>query len=503
MQLLRASGLYLRSVGVTRTLACAIAAAGFAAAAHADGVDLGSVKDQLPTMPNLSVAGVTIYGTIDVGYGYQTHGYEYSGALYTGQQYQIYGSSLGGLHAISGLTNNALSNSTVGVKVEESIGLGFTAIGKLDTGFNPLSGEIADACQSLIRDANAHVNGTTIQAFGDGSRCGQAFNGEAYGGLSSSTYGTLKIGRQQSLMFDALATYDPMALSYAMSPFGWSGFFGAGVGSTETARWDESVKYIYQYGPAHAAVMYADGSPDSSIQQNAWGADLGITYKGLSIDGLYTNERGAVNSQFGLLTGNNINQLYYFITNNQAWSVLGKYTFELGCCCCGLKDGGLKDEGPSDKVTIYGGYVHTDMTQGSAPGLGDPGGTTIGGYLLSINNLIFLSTRTLQTEYAGAKYETGPWAFTAAYYHLSQDSFSEKNDLKGTTGGCWVNQFTCAGDYWASSYLVDYTFNKYFDIYAGVTLSQIKGGLAHSSLSNDPYVQTDNTSVVSGLRLKF
>ncbi len=461
-------------------------------------------------MPNLSVAGVTVYGVIDVGYGYETHGYQYSGALYTGQQYQIYGSSKP-TSAISGLTNNALSNSTIGVKVEESIGLGFTAIGNIDTGFNPLSGEIADACQSLIRAANALKNGTTLQAFGDGSRCGQAINDEAWAGLSSSTYGTLKVGRQLSLMFDGVIAYDPMGGSYALSPLGWSGFFAAGVGSTETSRWDEAVKYIFQYGPAHAAVMYADGSEDSSIQQGAWAANLGIAFKGFSIDGFYTNERGAVNSQLGTLgttgtppAGTDVNDLYYFLTNNQAWSVMGKYTFELGCCCCeSLKDGGLKDEGPSDKVTIFAGYVHTDQTGNDSPGLGDPGGTTIGGYNLFINNIILLSTRTIETEWVGAKYQTGAWAFTGVYYHASQGSFSEENYLEKTTGGCWVNAFTCSGTYNEASFLVDYTFTKHFDIYAGIGWSDIKGGLAHSSLNNDPYAETDNTTVVTGMRLKF
>ncbi|MGO8954628.1 MAG: porin [Rhodomicrobium sp.] len=520
MQLLRASGSYLRSVGITRTLACAIAAAGFAAAAHADDVSVDSMKDQLPTMPNLSTAGVTVYGVIDVGYGYQTHGYEYSGALYTGQQYQIYGSNEPA-HAISSLTNNALSTSAIGVKVEESIGLGFTAIANIDTNFNPLSGEIADACASLVRLANALKNGTTIQAYGDGSRCGQAINDNAWAGLSSSTYGTLTVGRQWALMNDAALTYDPMAESYALSPLGWSGFFAAGVGSTETARWDNSVKYIFQYGPAHAAVMYADGGPDSSIQGSAWGADAGITYKGFSIDGLYTNERGAVNAQLGTLgapgplAGTDVNDLYYFLTDNEAWSVMGKYTFELGCCCCeSLKDGGLKDQGPSDKVTVFAGYVHTDMTRfddnGIGYGPGKSGGTTIGGYVLLINNIQLLSTRTIQTEWAGAKYETGPWAFVGAYYHASQSSFSEDNYFAtnnpphvGGVGGCNINAFACSGDYDEASALVDYTFNKHFDIYAGIGWSDIKGGLAHSSTSNDAYVQTDNTTVVTGMRLKF
>jgi predicted porin len=71
------------------------------------------------------------------------------------------------------------------------------------------------------------------------------------------------------------------------------------------------------------------------------------------------------------------------------------------------------------------------------------------------------------------------------------------------TGGCSVNAGACAGDLNQVSFLVDYTFTKHFDVYAGVSYQNISGGLAHSLFSNDPYNATDNTTFVSGLRLKF
>ena len=372
--------------------------------------------------------------------------------------------------------------------------MGFVAIGKLDTGFNPMYGTIADACQSLVTLANSLVHGSQLQAFGDGSRCGQAINGEAYAGLSNSSYGTLTLGRQNSLELDAMAKYDPMGLSYSMSLLGWSGFSGAGAGSTETARWDDSAKYVFQYGPVHAAVMYSDGSQDAQLHGDLVAGNIGGTYHGFSLDALYTNEKGAVNAQLGTLTGADINQLYYFLTNNEAYSFMGKYTFDFG--------GGFKDEGPTSKLTLFAGYNHTDQTNAGGA-LGSSAGSTIGGYQLTYNNVNLLSTRTLETEWAGAKYEMGPWAFTGAYYHVSQDAFKEANYFKGTTGGCAVNAFACAGDTSTASFLVDYSFNKHFDVYAGVSYSTISGGLAASSFSNDPYEATDNTTVVTGMRLKF
>ena len=473
-----------------KLLICALALGGFAASAQAADLGLDSLKDPLPD--TLTYKGVTIYGTIDVGYGYQTNGNANSGALYTGQAYNIYGESI--THGSnSALTNSALSQSSIGVKVEEAVGLGFVALGRIDTGFNPVSGEIADACQSLVRAANELINKTTLTAFGDGSRCGQAINGEALAGLSHSTYGTLTIGRQNSLELDTLAKYDPMGMSYSMSQLGWSGFFGAGVGSTETARWDNSVKYVFQYGPAHAAVMYADGGQDSSLHGNSIGANVGASYRGLSVDANYTNERGAVNAQLGVLTGADTNQLWGFLTDNEAWSIQAKYVFEFG--------GGFKDEGPTSKLTVFGGYTHTDQTDGGGT-LGASFGTTIGGYIM-YDNVNLLSTRTIETEWVGAKYETGPWSLTGAYYHTSQDAFSLANNHTKTAGGCAVNAFACSGDTSTVSGLVDYAFNKHFDVYAGVAYSDISGGLAHSSFSNDLYSATDNTTVVTGMRLKF
>jgi predicted porin len=524
---------------VKRSLLCAIAIGGLTVSAQAADLSLDSVKDPIPD--NLTWHGVTVYGVIDVGYGYVSNGNQLSGAFYDGPNYNLFGNSLS-QGPQSTLTSNALSQSTIGIKIEENIGYGFQAIGKLDTGFNPTSGQLADACEALVEAAvprahnllvEAGVPGIiqNIPASADGSRCGQAFNGVAYGGVSSPLYGTLTIGRQNSLVLDGTASYDPMALSYAMSILGYSGTPAAGIGSTETARWDDSIKYVFSYGPVHAAGMYADGSTgDTSIHGYGAGGNVGFTYKGLSVDAFYTYESGAVNGLFGLLPGltalnggvvtNNTNQLYYFLSDNSAWTVMGKYTFEFGDAL-GLKDGGgsLKDApAPAPyKFTIFGGFNQTQMSNynGTWLGqLGEPNGTTIGGYQLAYLNNVLLTTRELNTAWAGAKFETGPWAFTAAYYWFGQNSFEEANNIfasipalkTGTViGGCYhlVNAGACAGDINQVSFLIDYTFNKHFDVYTGVSYQAVDGGLAHSFLTNDPYDATNNTTVVSGLRVKF
>ena len=55
----------------------------------------------------------------------------------------------------------------------------------------------------------------------------------------------------------------------------------------------------------------------------------------------------------------------------------------------------------------------------------------------------------------------------------------------------------CSGDLNQGSFLIDYTFNKHFDIYTGVTVSDISGGISSG------FLQTSDVAVTSGLRLKF
>ena len=253
-------------------------------------MSLDAVKSAIPDGP-IAWMGVTFYGTVDVGYAYVNNGSKPSGGGYWGAGYSVFGSPYN--HGtVSTLNNNALQLSNVGLKIEENIGYGFQAIGKLETQFNPIFGELGDACATAIRN-----NGQPLynqDKNGDGSRCGQAFANAAYGGLSHPFYGTLTVGRQASLVNDGIGSYDPIAGSPAFSLLGYSGTAGSGVGNTEASYWDNSVKYIVTYGPFHAAGMYTNGGQDTPFVNDGYGANVGVTYAGFSIDGFYTKENGAV-----------------------------------------------------------------------------------------------------------------------------------------------------------------------------------------------------------------
>jgi predicted porin len=482
--------------------------------------------------------GVTFYGTVDVGYAYVNNGSYPSGSGYWGAGYSVYGSPYN--HGtVSTLNNNALQLSNVGIKIEEQLGYGFTAIGKLETQFNPISGELGDACNSMLRNSGKSLYDQDKN--GDGSRCGQAFNNAAYGGVSNPLYGTLTVGRQGSLVNDGMGAYDPIAGSPAFSFLGYSSTAGAGIGSTETSTWDNSVKYILSYGPVHAAGMYTNGGQDTPMVNDGYGANVGVTYLGFSIDGFYTKENGAVAlkniplAASGILgstalftggptvvtscnaaLGNCPNYLLGTITDNEAWDVMAKYTFDVPSLftepAVSLKDapcGGLKDAPcappPSAKVTLYGGYQHVDQSNPDNPQYTYSGNTTIGGYKYVVTGLrAFGSDRTRETAWAGVSYQDGPWRLAGAWYNYGQNSYlnSSFQTCATTTAATSASAkfrvgSNCSADYNQGSFLIDYTVNKHFDVYAGVTFDEQSGGFNNGSLSDNSW------AFASGVRVKW
>ena len=487
-----------------KSLACAFLLAGMAGSAQAADLEESGPKDRLPD--TLTWNGVTLYGVIDVGYVYQTHGAPLSGVLPSGLEYRAFSAkNLRG--PISSLAENGLEQSSVGLKIEEAIGSGWVALGKLDTGFNPLSGEIANSCASLGR--NNGRNQLTSTSNSDGNRCGQALNGLAFAGVSNSSYGTLMAGRQDSLDLSLMSNFDPMGLAPAFSLIA-SGGAGPGTGDTESARWDNSVKYVFQYGGLHATSMYADGGPDTALVNSAYAFNLGGSYGGLSLDANFTRDRGAISS--ASFNGDNgglpcpgagcpSNVLSGTITDDKTWTIGGRYSF----------DGGLKDGVAASKLTLFAGYQYSDRANPVAADQAPAGTTTIGGYILAkVDNQPYEpgSHRVQQTAWAGATYLVAPWTFSIAYYHLSQNPFltagsggatcamqTSNNIATGAIGN--KTGSNCPGDYHQGSVLVEYAFSKHLDLYGGISYSEATGGVASG------YINDNTALILTGMRLKF
>ncbi len=464
-----------------------VAAMGFMLAC---GVAEAQVKDPLPD--SLSLGGVTLYATIDVGYAYQNNGVPLSSQYIDGLEYQAFTTTRNFSGSQSTIAESGLEQSKIGIRVSEPIVDDFTLVARTDTGFNPLSGQLADACRSLYTNSTKPQGQQTANA--DSSRCGQPFNGVLWGGVSHKDFGTLSIGRQQSLQLDALAVYDPQTLSYAFSFLGYSGF-NAGSGSTEAARLDNSAKYAYVNGPVRVSLLYSNGGQDTGVIGKAYGADIGVNFAGLSVDAVYQNIKGAVNlrSSFDNATTPTYNVavdgLNAYISNDRSYNLMGKYTFEFG--------------DPKDKLTLYAGFSHIEKAHSNYINGSGQDNTPID-IGIDIN-----SPAIYNMEWAGARYamSTG-WNLTGAAYYITQNNWTIGLGPEGAEGlGCSAAGLLCAGTFKEASFVVDYIINKHYDIYAGVNWSEVTDGLA-SGFPGTPgsgatYGSENQTTLMWGFRIRI
>ena len=451
------------------------------------GLAQADVKDPLPD--SLSLGGVTLYATIDVGYAYQSHGVPLSSEMPNGLEFQTFTTTRNFAGSQSTFAENGLEQSKVGIKVSEPIGEDFTLIAKTDTGFNPLSGQLADACKSIASNSSKPQGQQTANA--DSSRCGQAFNGVIWGGFSNPRFGALTIGRQQSLQLDTLAQYDPQALSYAFSFLGYAGF-NAGGGTTDAGRLDNSGKYVITRGPVHVGALYSNGGQDTGVIGKSYGADAGVTWMGLSVDAVYQNSKGAVNLRSSFNNAANPNPLptpglAAYISNNKSYNLVGKYVFEFG--------------GSKDKLTAYAGYTHIEKTHADYTS-----GSAQNNYPISVG-ININAPAVYNMEWLGARYAMNSgWNFSAGFYHVSQNGWTIGRGPAGNDNlGCTAAGLLCSGDFDEASLVADYIINKHYDIYGGVNWSEVTDGLANGfpGTTVGTSGSQNQTTIMWGFRIKI
>jgi len=426
--------------------------------------------------------GITLYGTVDIGVEYVSHGAPLSQTWGPGLPSFIQNFSN---HSITSVNGNGLSQSKIGISGVEPIpGLeGWTGIFRLETGFNPWSGRLVDGPASLAAD-NGKAAAVKISA-GDSSRAGQAFNGVAFAGLSNKTFGTLTFGRHNGLMLDLLSKYDPQLQAQAFSPIALSGTSG-GLGATESNRLDNSLKYNLTVGPVRVAAIHAFGS-DGYFPQNANEFTIGTDLGGFSIDALYGLVHGevaaaslsaangtALNTAPQPLPGWSLgNTLAGTVSDNTGYSVQMSYN--------------AKEYFP---IKVYAGWERIKFNN---PSHTLPVGTQIlNGYILGVvNNTAFNVQKILQISWVGARWSITPdFDLTAAGYGYNQKSFN--------ANGCTnASATSCAGEMADISLVGDYHFTKRFDAYAGVNWSRVQNGLASGFLFTSEY------SPMVGVRYNF
>ena len=474
-----------------------------------------SFEDFRDTDCSLTWHGITLYGTYDIGAGWVSHGTPPNGLNYEGESLV----NRNGNSSRFLIAPNNLSQTGLGIKGIEEIAYGWSAVFNLSTGINPNSGQLASAPGTVTLN-----NGLPRGAYStviDGSRGGQAFNDELYGGVSSPFYGTLTFGRQRALGTDTMLAYDPAGGAYAFSFIGYNGLM-AGGGDTEDARWDDALKYRVTYGPVHFGAMYkfADGSGGcfsaSAIwtagtctpeqpHNSAYGADFGGEFANFSGDVVYQHNNQAISVLNPLLgptsltqpyqsttnsintnqiTGGNLvnpaNTVYGIVTDNDAIMVAGKYAW--------------------NQFKFFGGYEFIRQRNPANP-LGI-GATAEGGFVLSgveDNNLD--SPKHVQVMWTGVKYAFNSQTdITLSYYHMIQNDFRIPSTC---TPASFVA--SCAGTLNEVSLFADYHLTKRFDIYAGIAYSDVTGGLAIAIPHGPgvPYFANNNVAPTVGARYTF
>lgn len=466
-----------------------------AAAASAAGADLGtSAAAQQPrsssdcfsslwTYLNASIsdcpltyAGITLYGTLDGGYGYETHGVPGNPSADKVN------------YAISRNSNethwlwspNALSTSVIGLKMKEAIGAGWSLIGVAEAGFNPYSGMLINGPRSRAdNNVNTFANQTANY---DSSRAGQWDNSQGYIGLSHPVYGTLTFGRTNSLTQDAQGAYDPVASS-AFSLIGYSASF-AGFGVSPTVRPNAAFTYRLTYQNFRLAAQaqvggYDLGNASNGQYQGQIGADIGD----LSIDGVvdWTRDAAALASFSGSPPpGYDVNEvLKATLSNDAGVELMAKYT--LG------------------QFRFYGGYNYARLMNPSDDYLN--GFPTIAegifvppGYVTSN---AYNVNRILNAFWTGARVSV--WSnldLEAGVYYRAQNDYLPAPEVC-TGSGTTISSHKCAGSEDAVSFLIDYRPMKRVDLYGGVMVSNVWGGFAYGHL------YTQNVDPTIGLRIRF
>ena len=460
----------------------------------------------------LSYAGITLYGTLDVGAGYFSQG----SAFTPSSDKLVYGIQKYSTGSRWQPTYNALSTSVAGMKMTENLAYGWSLIGLVEAGVNPLSGMLDNQPRTLVNNNARPIGKWPYQTSNfDGSRAGQWDNSQGFFGFSNPVYGTMTFGRTNSLSFDALSPYDPVS-SIAFSPLGFSNSF-PGFGDTVTVRPNTALTYRLTYQNFRAAAQvqvggYAIGNGANGMYQGQLGADFGP----LSLDGIVSWAKDAVSlSSFSGAniaelghTGQwfvNVNNAYYdpnsvlkaTLSNNFGVELLAKYKW--------------------NKVTFYGGYIYarlsdpTDNYLTGFPTVAEgifipPGAWSKGVYAnAAVTDNAYNFNKVLQTFWTGAKWSV--WDnldLSAGFYYQNQNDYNFTVSQKGATvaaactgTGINISSGKCAGSQDAVSFLVDWKPVKRVDVYAGVMVSNVYGGLANG------FLNVQNIDPAAGIRVRF
>jgi predicted porin len=448
-----------------------------------------------PVDDSVTFHGITLYGIVDVGLQYQTHGAPINDYFVAGSADIVQKNSN---HSIMGVTPSNLSQSRVGLQGIEPLVGDWSGVFKLETFFNPQSGQISDALKSLAQNNGRPLGSQTTNL--DSSVAGQAFQ-QSFAGFSSKTFGTITFGRQNTVLADGVAKYDPNFASQAFSLIGLSGTT-AGGGDTQSRRMDQSLKYVGAYGSGGALVhLNAEYKFNgaSGAANTAFEVAVGGEFAGVSVDAFYSKVNDAVSvaalsaaqvAGLAALCPNPLPAGTNCIAADASTALAGTVSDNTAYALMGLYNMGV--------VKFYAGYEHIQYANPNTP---LAAGFNVSGYTIAFVNVqsgpkaTYVNDKTLQVFWAGVRYTVVPnLDLTAAYYGYKQNAYGT-----GAVAGCGTNASgTCSGTEDDVSFDADYRLNKRFDVYAGVMYTGVKNGLANGYIYN-----TTDLTTTTGVRFKF
>jgi predicted porin len=462
-----------------------------------------SLQDFFTTPCQLSWYGVRLYGTIDLGAGYQTNGSRFAPDTGAGVNYFPGKSSLGGKWV---LTPDALSASNIGVQIKEPLGAGWSFIGQLEAGFNPYSLRLANGVHSIFEERGIPLG--LQNAAADSNSQGQFYNNLGFAGVSNDTYGTLTFGRQNTLMADAVLSYDPLVSSLAFSALGFFGSW-AGGGDTEDRKGTTAIKYRVSYANFRlAGFAQVGGYEQGNAEKEAYQVDVGADFRfgpgvfstdviaGHSKDAVSVTIVGptdAVGHPVNIFTPGFANAfMSATLSDNTNVMVNAKYTMDQLKLYAGWE--WVQQENPSDPFTV----LHDGFTDIAGDFLCFQctliNGTTINSTAFNGGNKIF------QIAWFGGTYALLPTLdLSAAYYHEWQNDFSGgvKNAAGGTCALATTALASCAGALDAVSAVLDWRFAPKWDTYVGTLYSRLNGGL------DSGFLARDNWATTAGVRFRW
>lgn len=448
----------------------------------------------------LSAFGITLYGVIDVGGGYESHGAPFNGDAKTGVSEVI--SKVNNGSRWEGVPSG-LTQSNLGVKISEQFAPNWFFIGDVNASVDPYSLKLVNGPKSLVDNNDVALAHQTTSS--DSARSGALDNQRGIIGVSNSEFGTLTFGHQNSLSADLIGAYDPQGGAYAFSLIGNSSTFVAGTGDTELSHFNRSVKYLLSYQHVHVgAIAQVGGYDQRNNARGAYQIDLGGELHGLSIDAVYSHETNAVALSSYSSGAPTPDTLKATLADVSAGVIAAKYTWRA--------------------ITVFGGYQYARLSTPSdlfgATATAN-GGTLIlnGGYPAVVQANAYVNPKDLQVFWFGGRYKVlSNLAFDAAFYEATQNNYTNaatKYNIGGSASkvgiGCGpnlnpaisgatpqgANAGACAGTEYAVSALLDWRVIKRVDLYTGVMYSEVTGGFANG------FIQNNNTAFTTGLRFAF